>query len=82
MPETFFTVLPFAQVMVLFFAVAGLTATEVAATGAVAGVVVGALGCAGLFTGATAASWESFKRIVGEEKVKFRARSVSQPSFS
>ena len=68
--------------MVVFFAVEGLAAAEVAATGAVAGVAAEALGCAGLVTGATAASWESFKRIVGAEKVKFRARRVSQPSFS
>ena len=83
-PETLLIVFPFVQeIVIVFFTGDGATATGMLDAGVtdvgkgVDGVVV-----CGAFVGATAASCESFRRIVGEENVKLRARSVSQPSFS
>jgi uncharacterized spore protein YtfJ len=66
---TFFTVLPFTQVIVNFFTTAGVADGAAVCTGVGVGVAVG--------VGVT--SCESFILIVGAEKVKFFALRDNQP---
>jgi hypothetical protein len=72
------------MVIIDFLATVGETAigTVEVDAGAAGAAGAEAVVCVGLVAGRIGASWESFKRIVGAENVKFRARNVSQPSFS
>jgi len=83
MAVTFFAVLPFTQVMVVFFTTAftvglgvGVGAGTSVTTGA--GVEVGV----GVGVGTTTTSWVNFTLIVGLEKVKPLAERRIKPSFS
>jgi hypothetical protein len=83
MAVTFFAVLPFIQVMVVFFTTAftvglgvGVGAGTSVTTGA--GVEVGV----GVGVGTTTTSWVNFTLIVGLEKVKPLAERRIKPSFS
>jgi len=71
MALTFLIVLPFTQVIDVFLAATGAAVALDDGEGVGVGDAV-----------ATAASWVSFTRTVGEEKVKPYAPSFSQPFFS
>ena len=85
MAVTFFAVLPFTQVMVVFFTTAftvGLGVGFGAGTSVTTGAGVEAGVGVGVGVGTTTTSWVNFTLIVGLEKVKPLAERRIKPSFS